>query len=251
MEFIVEILNWSNYNPRPDRGNFSWFRMDNQFFVHMRQRKGASADATILLALLLAECSTANGAPFKFRLAFAAELLRRPEKKMLEALREIEKMGDCVLKPASSGLDAGFEPRQNGQNGQDRTDTAPPRAPAFDFEKIYMAYPRKEGKKRGLELCLRQIKTPDDYLKLERAVARYVAKLRAEGTAPQYVKQFSTFMSSWTDWLDQDAGKVRLHEPPRPQPKPPEPEFIPSEPDPESLALIKKAMGGFIRPMPR
>jgi hypothetical protein len=135
----------------------------------------------------------------------------------------------------------------------DRTNEPPPapRAPALDFEEAYRLYPRKEGKKRGLEICGRQIKTAEGLQQLLGAIRKYSAHLRANGTEPKFVKHFDTFMGSWTDWIDPDAGKVRVLEPPRPQAKPPEPEFIPSAPDPESLAIIKKAMGGFIRPMPK
>lgn len=115
---MVEITNWASYNPRADRGGFAWFRMDNQFYLHMRQRKGASADATVLLAFLLAECSVANGKPFKFRPEYAAELLGRTEKRIREALEELESMGDCVLKP----LEAATSLTDGRTDETDRTD---------------------------------------------------------------------------------------------------------------------------------
>jgi hypothetical protein len=255
LEFVVEIVAWSTYNPRPDRGNFSWFKMENQFFVHMRDRKGASSDATIVLAFLLAECSSANGESFRLRLAFASKMLGMNEKKIHEALLELEKMGDCVLKPASSGLQAASSLDRTGQNGQDRTDTTTaPSAPALDFEKIYSIYPRKEGKRAGMLVCLKQIKTQDDYDRLQKAVEKYCAHLRANATEPRFVKHFGTFMNNWTDWVDPLAGQVRVPPPKNERryfdERPPEPEFIPSSPDPESLALIRKATGG-LKPMPK
>jgi hypothetical protein len=122
----------------------------------------------------------------------------------------------------------------------------------FDFEKIYQAYPRKEGKKLGIEICVGQIKTQEDYEKLLGAVQRYSAHLKGAGTEPQLVKHFSSFMSSWTDWAEPNAGTVQLRDAPRMyyDQRPPEPEIPYSKPDPESQAKIKAAIDLCSRPMP-
>jgi hypothetical protein len=248
LEFIVEIVAWSDYNPRADRGNFAWFKFENQFYLNMRTRKKASGDATVLFAFLLAECSIRNGEPFKLSTEFAADMLGRTDKKIIEALHSLEKMGDCVLKRLEA---ASSVTERRGEERTERTnEPRPAPRPAFDFDRIYMGYPRKEGKKRGLDLCARLIKTEEDYLKLTRAILKYSAHLRQQQTEPKFIKHFDTFMSSWTDWADQDAGQIKIA-PAVIRERPPEPEFIPSAPDPESLAIIKQAMGGFMRPMPR
>lgn len=104
----VEIIGWEKYNPRSDRGGFSWFRMDNSFFLHMRQRKGVSGSATVLMCFLLAECSIADGKIFKLRPAFAAEMIGLTVPEVLSGLSELAKTGEIFFKPleaASSQTD--------------------------------------------------------------------------------------------------------------------------------------------------
>jgi hypothetical protein len=72
----------------------------------------------------------------------------------------------------------------------------------FDFESVYALYPRKEGRKKGLQRCRSQITTRLKYDALARAVKNYSAKVKAEHTEPQYVKQFDTFMGCWEDFVD-------------------------------------------------
>lgn len=78
----------------------------------------------------------------------------------------------------------------------------------FDFDFLYQAYPKKEGKQKGLEICKREIKTIGDYEALHSAINRYSAHLAQNGTAGKYIKQFSSFMASWRDWVEPDAGKA-------------------------------------------
>lgn len=211
----IEIVNWEKYNPRSDRGGFSWFRMDNQFFLHMRQRKGYSSDATTLMAFLLAEASSNNGRPFKLRLGFAGEMIGRTTPKIRNAVEELLKQGDIIFKrlEAAPTLTDG---RTDETNVTDETNEQSAITLKFDFEVLYQRYPRKLGKQKGLDRCRAQIKTEDDYRLLDQAIARYKSYVRAQGTEEKYVKHFSTFMTDWRDWLDPGAGKSALHGPTQP-----------------------------------
>lgn len=88
----------------------------------------------------------------------------------------------------------------------------------FDFDALYKKYPRKEGKQKGLLTCKAQIKTLEDYECLDLAIGRYVAHIAKNATEPRFIKQFSTFMTSWRDWLDSETGTVQ-------KPKAEEPEW--------------------------
>ncbi len=68
----------------------------------------------------------------------------------------------------------------------------------FDFISVYAAYPRKEGRKKGLQRCKTQITTRSKYDALTRAVANYAASL----TDVTYAKHFDTFMGCWEDYVD-------------------------------------------------
>jgi hypothetical protein len=76
----------------------------------------------------------------------------------------------------------------------------------LDFERVYQEYPRKEGKKGGLKVCDREIKTPEDYALLISAIKRYREHHRKIGTEKQFLKHFATFMGEWRDWLDPNHG---------------------------------------------
>jgi len=76
-----------------------------------------------------------------------------------------------------------------------------PSPPArFDFAAVYLAYPKKLGKKKGLERCKSQIKTEERYRDLIKAVANYSAYVA--GKDPQFTKHFDSFLSVWEDWVN-------------------------------------------------
>lgn len=80
-------------------------------------------------------------------------------------------------------------------------------SPVFDFESLYKKYPRKNGKSRGMKSCLKEIKTQAQFDALAFAIDCYVGYLEKNKIHDQkYIQMFSTFMGSWRDWLDKDAG---------------------------------------------
>lgn len=78
-----------------------------------------------------------------------------------------------------------------------------------DFEKLYkLYYPRKEGKDRGIERCLFQIKTMADLALLERSIKNYRTKCEVDKIEKKFIKHFSSFMSNWRECLDDDYGQA-------------------------------------------
>lgn len=77
-------------------------------------------------------------------------------------------------------------------------------------EEIYKAYPRKEGKQKGIESAFRQIKSEQDVVDLKLAVSKYNQKIAKDKTEPRFIKMFSTFMNSWREVLDDDYGSTSL-----------------------------------------
>ena len=77
---------------------------------------------------------------------------------------------------------------------------------------MYKTYPRKEGKTRGIKICLREIKTPADFQALQIAVSRYTQHVRKQATEPRFIKIFSTFMGEWRDWVEPDIGGMSVEE---------------------------------------
>jgi uridine kinase len=63
----------------------------------------------------------------------------------------------------------------------------------------YNSYPKKIGKSEGIKRLVRDVKNKGDVDLLNKAIANYSAHVA--GKEEQYIKQFSTFASSWRDWL--------------------------------------------------
>lgn len=71
---------------------------------------------------------------------------------------------------------------------------------------LYAEYPRKEGRLKGLQRAKVELKTLEAYQECLEAIRRYKAHLNANKTECQFIKQFSTFMGCWRDFLDPDFG---------------------------------------------
>lgn len=83
-------------------------------------------------------------------------------------------------------------------------------APVFDFDSIYQQYPRKEGKKRGMEFLKRHVTTQDQFERLRRSVSNYAAKVAREKTEPRFVKLFSSFVAVFEDYVDLGNPEVTI-----------------------------------------
>lgn len=73
----------------------------------------------------------------------------------------------------------------------------------FNFEAIYQAYPRKEGKSDGMKKLKKIIKSQADYEQFLSAVVTY--KRKKAGEDKQFLLLFSTFCSGrWEDYLPEN-----------------------------------------------
>ncbi len=82
-----------------------------------------------------------------------------------------------------------------------------------DIDALYKQYPRKEGKSKGIDKLLADLKTPQDIEDYKRAQLKYVQSCTQKKTEAKYIKLFSSFVNCWRDWLDDDAGTVALKKP--------------------------------------
>lgn len=82
---------------------------------------------------------------------------------------------------------------------------------AFDFESLYQRYPRKEGKKRGMDRLRKTIQTKAEYQAFATAVDAYVRLCRDENREPRYIKHWATFVNNWTDYLEQGVSAPQVN----------------------------------------
>lgn len=107
------------------------------------------------------------------------------------------------------GQDAAKNKKKNKEKEIYITPVKKPEKLKFDFEKLYAKYPRKMGKTNGIKKCKRLIKTQTDFELLEKAIDNYNREIVCAQTETRFIKHFSTFLSSWKDYLEVDIGSIQ------------------------------------------
>lgn len=70
---------------------------------------------------------------------------------------------------------------------------------SFDFEFIWSQYPNRIGKKQALKHFNTSVRTQDDYLNIQKALANY---LNSKAVKSGYIQNGSTWFNNWQDWID-------------------------------------------------
>jgi hypothetical protein len=86
----------------------------------------------------------------------------------------------------------------------------PEKKEEFNFEEIYKRYPKKIGKSVGFRRLRASVKSERSFIDLQTALDRFCEFHTQKGTTKEYYPHFSTFTTTWRDWLDNDAGTVQL-----------------------------------------
>lgn len=74
------------------------------------------------------------------------------------------------------------------------------------IERAYKIYPLKVGKTKGVEKLKKSLASEDDCKEFFRALSRFIDYHAKKNTEAKYLPQFKTFVTTWKDWLDEDAG---------------------------------------------
>jgi len=90
--------------------------------------------------------------------------------------------------------------KERRRKKETKKDTAKEDADAL-FAQIYKAYPRREGRKAGRRV-FNSIEDAEKYKQLVVAVNNYAQLIAQQKTEMKYVKQFSTFMNNWEDYIE-------------------------------------------------
>lgn len=80
----ITIKNWAKFNPRSDRANFTWFRMENRLFESLFS---LADDQKVLFLYILCEASKNNsGGELALDLDLASAMLKSNSKKIISGL---------------------------------------------------------------------------------------------------------------------------------------------------------------------
>jgi len=165
---------------------------------------------------VLCQASKKNQSTVSINFAHVERIGRIKEKDFLSAIEKLESIHivRVDVTGTSRERDAQDTPlhatrRTNERDERDERDTTPQNAAAltrsdFDFESVYKKYPRQIGKKQGLQKAKTAVKSQADFDKLCTAVSNYSEYCRTRSTEERFIKHFSTFMTSWTDWIEID-----------------------------------------------
>lgn len=221
----IKILNWEKYNGRKDVQHPTWFRIDNNLSTSQSLFGLEPAERWVFIALCGLICSKApiDGEITVEKLEWLAWYACAPIDVILSALEKLGANGVITYVDERVRTDTFVDVTRQTDRQTDKqicanelaepdsTVTNPssaPSAPRFDFESLYELYPRKLGKKQGIEKAKRQVKTPEQFDNLKRAVRRYAAYCASMKLEASYIRYFSSFMTSWEDWIDEGAGGV-------------------------------------------
>jgi hypothetical protein len=207
----ISIENWTKFNARTDRANYSWFRLQNDFF-HDQAIFGLTNDQVVLYLFILCECSKKNCGSLTLVTSYIYAMRKIDEQQIVSDLEALSHAGLLSFEingvtPSSrhqlvSNSLATYRQTDKHIGGLPPATKCPPVGGkvAYDFESIYRQYPKRlgdQGKKKGLEYCQRHLATDEKFAALETAVKNYADHCNQENkTGTSYVKQFVTFVRS-------------------------------------------------------
>jgi hypothetical protein len=101
---------------------------------------------------------------------------------------------------------------------------APTLRPRFDLDALYAAYPRKEGKAKGMSKLRSLVDSDAAYVRHQKAIANLVARIARDGIEPQFIPHFSTWTAGkWLDYADGIPAPVSAKSNGAPSPAAPRP----------------------------
>lgn len=148
MELIeYSINNWEKYNPRTDRKNYTWFRMENNFFTDPCTFS-LDAKQKLMLIYLFCEASKKGKAKSILNLTMAANITGCSEKEVGKALQVIESLGFISICHPKDAKRRQKTPK-DGLRTYERTNERTNRAAAFssDIKTIIEFFNDATGKK--------------------------------------------------------------------------------------------------------
>lgn len=102
----LTLPNWEKFNPRSDRANFTWFRLQNDFF-HDSAVFSLSDSERVLYLFILCEASKKNRQVIELLPDYVAAILRRPASEITNQIQRLHALG---LVTAESRHDDGGKP---------------------------------------------------------------------------------------------------------------------------------------------
>lgn len=193
----IRVPNWEKYNERSDRRNYQWFRLQCDWLQDDRIFH-VSPNAKLLYLVILCEvCRTGGESEIEAGIKRLGTITGNTQFKE----RHLQELLEVGLVEAIAGQ----------KQEMPLTDRQTDKQYRCDLDKIYQHYPKRPNtnKAQGFIRLEKEIKGPEDYQNLERAVCNYAKYCEAECTEPKFVKMFSTFAGCWREWIEIDPPLLK------------------------------------------
>jgi len=73
---------------------------------------------------------------------------------------------------------------------------------------LWEQYPRKRGRKDAWRHFKNSVKNDADWLDIQKALANYLASIKAEKTETRFIKHGNSFINNWRDYLELEPEMV-------------------------------------------
>lgn len=111
----------------------------------------------------------------------------------------------CKQDASDLHTNADSETEESRDRGEKNTVENP-----FDFEKVWILYPLKDGKKQARRFFDGSVQNEQDWKDIHTALTNYLAhvdSVRKNGHPDRAYKNGSTWFNNWRDWLDFEVVK--------------------------------------------
>lgn len=199
----IEVNNWDEYNPRKDLKSMPWFRVESDIGTS-EKLFSVPAEGRWLWIFILSTCAKKHSGKINLNIEFTSHQTGISTKKIKEYIQAFENIGlvtDLSNSDRSSSSSRsnpiGNVPNEHNEHNEHNEQNE---QPVFDLEDIYKLYPRKEGKKKGIEKLTKTIKTQEDFERVKKAVINYSIKIERESIEAKFIKHFATWVNCWEDY---------------------------------------------------
>lgn len=214
----IRIPKWERFNPRADRANHTWFRLENDFLEH--RKVFHLSDVQIVLFLNLASIASKEGRPeFETRVSYLSALRKKKPAQIrnyleILAASELIEVEYADAEPAESRQDDGKEPasrlttlrnvtirneRKEKESGEPARAAAPHVAPPVPVipELSEPEFVAQELRSRGVKPALQKTWI-DAYPDLAWVRSEIGKAITWEAANPhKRKKDFGRFMTNW------------------------------------------------------
>lgn len=195
---IITIIDPSRWGLRYGEKRQWYYKMRLDFFSDPFI-SGLKNDTKIVFLAIVSESLRSNGGASSMCLEYLKGLLRCSLGVVKESLKELERNNIIKLQTRVRNQLIEENRIEENRTKQNRV---------FDFEVAYLTYPKKLGKKAGMKKLQTCITTDAEYNNFCVAIRNYNKIIAQEETEKKYIKQFSTFVNCYEDYVDIEIEKT-------------------------------------------